>query len=235
MKKLISIVFALLTCGTSVAADEFLQFTHARFVEGDRSMQNLIEFPDLDGDIEITVTCAGHATAKGRLKNGRCSAPNDPSLKFTMAISRRFNASRLIPATVNGRAEEVDFQFVVIFKKEGETKSIDIYPHNMKNVDRLGLDYIGAQRYSVHPWPDRCGTLNRDDLIMEVAIVSALGQARDFDILAANFGLNATCREGFASYLKNGKWIPASYEGAFVESVWANPRISSSVPYKRQQ
>lgn len=225
----------VLSSGLGLAADEAPQFTHARFVEGDRSMQHLIKFPDIDFDAEVTVTCAGHATAKGRLKYARCSSPNDPDLKFTMAVSRRFNASRLTPAMVNGKVEEVDFQFSVVFRKDGESETLDVYPHNMKNVDRLGLDYVGAQRYSVHPWPTRCAGSTRDDLIMEVAIINELGVPRDFDILSASFGISAACREGFTTHLKNGRWIPALYNGEFVESVWANPRIKANVPYKRQQ
>jgi len=198
-------------------------------------MQNLIEFPDIDVDTEVKVTCTSHATAKGRLKQARCSAPNDPGLKFTMAVSRRFNSARLTPAMVNGKAEEVDFQFVVIFRKEGESESHSVYLHNMKNVDRLGLDYIGAQRYSIHPWPRRCGNFSRDDLLMEVAVVDKFGAPRDFDVLSTNFGISAACRDGFSTYLKSGRWIPALYNGEFVESMWANPRISAKVPYKRQQ
>ena len=234
--------FLLLTCSlllahsyTCLAAEEATQFTHARFVDGKRSMQNLIDFPDIDFDVEITVSCTGHATAKGRLRDARCSAPNDPDLKFTMAVSRRFNSTRLTPATVNGKKEEVDFQFVVIFRKEGEIESHNIYLHNMKNADRLGLDYIGAQRYSIHPWPRRCGDSPLPDLIMEVAVVDEHGTPREFEILSANFALSATCREGFSTHLENGRWIPALYDGQFTESVWANPRVNSDVNYKRQQ
>jgi hypothetical protein len=234
--------YLILTCSlllvpshTYLSAQEAPQFTHAMFIEGKRSMQNLIEFPDIEQDVEVRVTCTGHATAKGRLRDARCSAPNDPELKFTMAVSRRFNSARLIPATVNGKKEEVDFQFVVIFRKEGEIESHEIYLPNLKNVDRLGLDYIGAQRYSIHPWPRRCGDSPLDDLIMEVAVVDENGIPRDFDVLSANFALTAICREGFSTHLKNGRWIPASYDGAFTESVWANPRVNSSVRYRRQQ
>jgi hypothetical protein len=234
--------FSLLMCAfllahshVSLAAEETPQFTHAMFADGKRSMQNLIEFPNIGFDVEVTVTCAGHASAKGRLRGARCSAPNDPELKFTMAVSRRFNSTRLVPATVNGKKEEVDFQFAVIFRKEGEIESHSIYLHNMKNVERLGLDYVGAQRYSVHPWPRRCGDSPMADLIMEVAVVNDDGTPKEFDILSANFALTETCREGFSAHLKNGRWIPALSNGEFTESVWANPRINSSVRYKRQQ
>ena len=234
---LFTVTLAALPGATVVAADgaPTPSFTHTTFVQGDRSMQNLIDFPDVDIDTEVIVTCTSHATAKGRLKDGRCSSPGDPDLKFTMAVSRRFNSTRLIPATVNGKAEEVDFQFTVIFRKEGESEILDVYPHNMKNVDRLGLEYIGAQRYSPHPWPGRCGTNRFDEMIMEVAIVSALGKPTDVNVMAANFGLPASCREGFLTALRNGRWIPALYAGEFVDAVWANPRVIVKVPFKRQQ
>ena len=235
MKMAIAFCSLALACNASLGADSALQFTHANFVSGEKSMQNLVEFPEVDGDVDVTVTCTAHATAKGRLRDARCSSPTDPGLKFTMAVSRRFRSARLTPAFVNGKAEEVDFQFSVIFQRTGESETISVYPHNMKNVDRLGLDYIGAQRYSVHPWPGRCVDFTRDDLIMEVAIVNEMGVARDFDVLAANFGMSVACRDGFADHLKNGKWIPALYEGKYVESIWANPRIRSNSTFKRQQ
>lgn len=235
MKQVIAICSLVLACNASLGADSPLQFTHANFVAGTKSMQNLIEFPDVDGDVDVTVTCTAHATVKGRLRDARCSSPTDPGLRFTMAVSRRFKSTRITPAFVSGKTEEVDFQFSVIFKKIGESETISVYPHNMKNADRLGLDYIGAQRYSVHPWPSRCVDFTRDDLIMEVAIINEMGVPREFDVLAANFGMSVACREGFANHLQNGKWIPALYNGKFVESVWANPRIRSNSTFKRQQ
>jgi hypothetical protein len=238
MRNLLFTVTLVALPGAAVfAADEVStnSFTHAAFVQGGRSMKSLIDFPDIDFDTEVIVTCAGHATAKGRLKDARCSSPGDPELKFTMAVSRRFNSSRLIPATVNGKAEEVDFQFTVIFRKEGESETFDVYPHNMKNVDRLGLEYMGAQRYSPHPWPGRCGNKRFDEMVMEVAIISALGRPTDMNVMTANFGLSASCREGFLTALHKGRWIPALYDGEFVEAVWTNPRVIVNVPYKRQQ
>jgi hypothetical protein len=236
MKHLVVILALLFFSGSaSLAAEGPLQFTHANFVVGEKSMQNLIEFPDIVSDVDVTITCTAHATAKGRLKNARCSSPTDPDLKFTMAVSRKFRSARVTPATVNGKREEVDFQFSVVFKKKGESETIKVYPHNMKNVDRLGLDYIGAQRYSVHPWPNRCVDFTRDDLIMEVAIINELGVARDFDVMAANFGMSVACKDGFAAHLENGKWIPALHNGKFIESVWANPRINMRSTFKRQR
>ena len=224
--------------GAVFAADDdggIPTFTHAKFVEGDRSLMNLIEFPDIDFDVEITLMCNGHASAKGRLKLGKCSSPGDPDLLFTMSVSRVFNSLRMVPATVNGRAEEVDFQFVVIFEKAGEAESIDIYPNNQKNVDRLGLDYISAQRYSPHDLPGRCAGWRQDDLLIEAAIVEENGRPRDVNVMSASVGIPNSCRKGIISQLEDARWIPAMYQGQYVESVWINPIVLKVQDYKRQQ
>lgn len=229
------IATGLLLAGGMAQAQGDAPFTHANFVTGDRSMLNLIEFPDVDEDIEVNVTCIGLATAKGRLKEALCSAPNDPDLDFTMAVSRRFNASRLVPATVDGQIEEVDFQFIVAFKKEGDSETINVYPNNAKNNDRLGLDYLSAQRYSPYVWPTRCDSWGRKPLIMEVAIIDATGSPRDVNIVTAEDSIKVPCRSALISQLEDGRWIPASYNGQFVESVWINPIVQSRFAFKRQQ
>jgi hypothetical protein len=216
-------------------AESMPRFTHARFVDGDHSMKSLVEFPDIGFDVDVTVTCSGKATAKGRLRHAKCSSPNDPDLEFTMAVSRRFNSVRLVPATIDGRVEEVDFQFVVAFSKTGDTESIDLFLNNRKNVDRLGLDYISAQRYSPAVWPTRCAGWRLDDLIVEVAIVDATGHSRDVNVMSSTAGIPTSCRTGLINQLENGRWIPASYQGQYVDSVWVSPIILNRVGYKREQ
>lgn len=214
--------------------DAGTSYSHARFVSGKRALENLVDFPDVEIDGALTVTCSGRASAKGRLKDARCSSPQDPNLDFTLAVSRRFNATRLDPATVNGHTEEVDFQFTVIFERDEELEKITVYPNNQKNVDRLGLTYVSAQRYSPHQFPNRCRGWRQDDLILEVAIVEATGNPRDVDVMST-VGIPSRCRDAFLTQLKNGRWIPAMLDGKYVESVWVSPIVLSNVSYRRQQ
>ena len=230
-----ALLLGALAASMLATAQELPRFTHANFVEDERSMANLVEFPNVDGDIEVIVTCTGIASAKGRLQEAKCSAPNDPDLDFTMAVSRRFNAARLIPATVDGNPEEVDFQFVVHFKKEGDEERVNVYPNNSKNVDRLGLDYVSAQRFSPYVWPNRCGTWRREELILEVAIIDATGKPRDVDLVTAESSLRLNCKTALMNQLENGRWVPAGYKGQFVDSIWVNPIILNRMAYKRQQ
>ncbi|MDG2376055.1 MAG: hypothetical protein P8M18_06865 [Woeseiaceae bacterium] len=230
-----ALLLGALAASVLATAQELPRFTHANFVEGERSITSLVEFPDVDGNIEIIVTCTGIASAKGRLQEAKCSAPNDPDLDFTMAVSRRFNATRLIPATVDGNPEEVDFQFVVHFRKEGDEETVNVYPNNSKNVDRLGLDYVSAQRFSPYVWPNRCGTWRREELILEVAIIDATGKPKDVDLVTAESSLRLNCKAALINQLENGRWVPAVHKGQFVDSIWVNPIILNRMAYKRQQ
>ena len=230
-----ALLLSILAASPLSTAQEQSRFTHAIFVEGERSMANLVDFPDVDGDIEVVVTCTGIASAKGRLQEAKCSAPNDPDLDFTMAVSRRFNAARLVPATVDGNSEEVDFQFVVHFIQENDEQSVNVYPNNSKNVDRLGLDYVSAQRFSPYVWPNRCGSWRREELILEVAIIDTTGKPRDVDMITAESSLRTSCKSALINQLNDGRWIPASYKGQFVDSIWVNPIILNRMAYKRQQ
>jgi hypothetical protein len=210
-------------------------YTHAKFVDGKGSLRSLIEFPEVSGDIRIELMCYGRATALGRLQAGHCSSPDDPDLTFAMAVSRVFNSIRLVPATINGKAEEVDFQFTVVFRKETAANSIEIYLNNQKNVDRLGIDYISAQRFSPHPLPGRCDGWRQDALIIEAAIVTAEGRARETNVMSPTDDIRTSCKKGLLNQLGDARWIPALHQGQYVESVWVNPIIFSSVPYKREQ
>ena len=237
MKTLLKIAMLILLPAALVSAQEDTTptFSHARFVDGDRSIGNLVDFPRIDGDAEVAVICNGIATAKGRLDDAICSAPDDIDQKFTMAVSRRFRSTRLVPATIDGRAEEVKFQFTVVFKKQADTETVDVYLNNGKNVDRLGLDYVGAQLYSTHIWPTRCSGWTRDDLIIEAAVVQADGLPREVNVMSASVGLPPACSAGLTSQLEAARWIPASLEGRYVEAVWINPIVLSSVGFRREQ
>ena len=237
-----SLFFSVSTC-LLVSALAYSQettlnaLTPAQFVEGKRSMKNLVKFPRMKTDIDIQVMCMGEATSKGRLKESRCSAPDDPDLKFTMAVERKVKSARLTPAIVDGIPQDVDFQFLVHFKKENELESIEVYPNNGKNIDRLGVDYISAQRYSEYVWPSRCkqalGHMT-NDVIMQVAVVNRSGLATDSQILSAGGGLTPSCQAGLESQLANSRWIPAKRNGQTIDSVWVFPIVITSANFKRQ-
>jgi len=235
LKKPAMVMIALVYVLPTFAQQSESNYTHATFQPGKRSIENLIKFPKADLNGELAVICSSKATAKGRLRDARCSSPQDPDLKFTMAVSRRFNSSRVIPATVNGRKEEVDFQFTVVFSKVDGQENIFVRENNGKNIERLGNDYTSAQRYSPNPFPVRCSGWRRDDLIVEVAVVQKNGRAKAVEIMSSTAGADARCQDALETQLKNARWIPAKLDGEFVESVWVNPIVLNKLSFKREQ
>ena len=224
-------VLAMIAIDASVPAFA-ASFTSATFVEGKRSLRSLLKFPKVDGDVLVTVTCTSIGAANGRIREPKCSAANDPSQEFAIAVNRRAKSARIIPATVDGREEKVDFQFTVIFSKTGDAESIDVYVNNQKNLDRFGPDYISAQRYSPYELPDVCKERRAAFLILEVAVVSAEGAVKESDLHVDAVGIPNTCEVQLREITKSSRFIPAYYEGSPVESVWVNPWISTATDFR---
>ena len=207
-------------------------YTPATFEEGKRSLRSKLKFPKVDGDVSVTVTCTSIGAANGRIREAKCSAANDPTQKFAIAVNRRVKSARIIPATVDGREEKVDFQFAVVFTRTGETESINVYVNNQKNVDRFGPDYISAQRYSPYELPDACKERRAAFLILEVAVVSAEGVVTESDLQVDEVGIPNTCEVQLREITKSSRFIPAHHEGKPVESVWVNPWISTATAFR---
>lgn len=203
------------------------RFSHAGFVEGERSLDRQLVFPKSDGDIDVIVSCSGHATVKGRLSDIRCSSADDPGLKFSSSVSRRARSARVDPAVVDGEVREVDFQFSVRFRRQDGEETIETRLNNGNNTDRLGEHYIAAQRYSRHSWPSACNDLELrlQRLIVEVAIIDREGGARDANVISEVWHIAGPCQNALTDQIESGAWIPASLDGQFVESIWVNPII----------
>jgi len=223
------LVLSALDASNSVFA---ATFTPATFVEGKRSLKNLLDFPKIDGDVSVTVSCTSIGTANGRIREAKCSAANDPSQKFAIAVNRRAKSARINPATVDGRKEKVDFQFTVVFSRTAGEESIDVYVNNQKNTDRFGPDYISAQRYSPYELPDVCKERRLSFLILEVAVVTADGAVKESDLHVDSVGIPNTCEVQLREITKSSRFIPAFYEGSPVESVWVNPWIATATDFR---
>jgi hypothetical protein len=220
----ISIVTMLpMVCGAQDA--DPVDFRHAKFVDGDRSLGNRVRFPATAGDVDINVVCRGHSTAKGRLRNTICSAADDPNRDFVNAVSKRINSARLLPAMVDGEPQEVDFQFTVNFRRTGEEETISVYYNNGHNAERLGLDYFGAQRYSPHVWPAQCRQWPEAEVFIEAATIDASGSPRKVNAMGTRTRILESCRGALMRQLEAGRWIPAMKDGQFVGAVWMSPIV----------
>lgn len=221
----LAVVIALTGANISAAQDGEPAFTPARFVEGDRSLVNRIKFPKSDGDITVDVVCRGHATSSGRIRDVRCSSNENQDRDFAGAVRRRLNSSRVVPATVDGEPQDVDFQFTIVFERVGQEESISAYLNNGHNVDRLGRDYIGPQRYSPHVWPGACLSWRDNEVIIEIATIETDGRPREVDAVTTRSRMVETCGAALIRQLEDGRWIPAMKDGEFVDAIWMSPIV----------
>jgi len=206
----------------TVTADEF---TPAVFVAGKRLLENLIRFPNTDHDIDIIVACTSHGTKRGRVSEARCSSIDDPDGTFSRAASRRTGDARIEPGSVNGRKVDVDLQFNVVFTRNDKIESIAVYTNNRQNIERYGVEYTSAQRYSPHVRPAACSGGNDDVAILEMATVGVDGTPRNVGIYSGENNISPECKQGFLQQLETGHWIPAFHNGVPVESAWVNSWI----------
>lgn len=227
-------LLTLVGLGASAVGDDAAveSFTSANFVEGERSLKNLIRFPKVKGDLSIVVTCTSIGTAKGRIQEAKCSAADDPKQKFAIAVSRRTKSARITPATVAGKNEQVDFQFSVIFTRTGEAETIAVYTNNRKNLDRFGPDYVSAQRYSPYELPDVCKERRASYLILEIAVVTKEGTVKESDLHVDSIGIVKVCETSLREITKSSRFVPAFHDGSPVESIWVNPWIATAIEYR---
>ncbi len=207
-------------------------FSSANFVEGERSLKNLIKFTKVKGDLSIVVNCTSIGSAKGGIRDAKCSATDDPSQKFAIAVSRRTRSARITPAIVDGKNEQVDFQFKVVFIRTGETETIDVYANNRKNLDRFGPDYVSAQRYSPYELPDVCKERRASFLILEIAVVTKEGRVKESDLHVDSIGIAKVCETSLREITRSSRFVPAFHDGSAVESIWVNPWIATAIKYR---
>ena len=215
-------IIALNVGGSIAVADDGVASspTSANFVEGKRSLRNLIRFPKVKGDLSIVVNRTNIGTAKGRIQDAMCSATVDPSQKFAIAFNRKANSARIRPATVNGRKEQVDFQCSGVFTGAGDAETINVYTNNRKNLDWFGPDNISAQRYSPYELPDLCQERRTSYLILEVAVVTKEGTVKESDLDVDSIGIAKDCETRLRKITKSSRFIAAFHEGLPVVVLW---------------
>ena len=83
--------------------------TPANFIDSPRSLQNRIQFPKLNDDLEVTVTCAARLDALGEFANNYCWRTGDINYGFINVINRAARDARIAPARLDGVAAPVWF------------------------------------------------------------------------------------------------------------------------------
>ncbi len=223
----VSALFILTLCASSgweisAIAEESLSFSPAKFVEGEKSLRNLIRFPKVDRNLMVLLTCYGEVSARGRISRNRCSSAKDPDLVFSRAVETAARGARLSPAMLNGKNKKVWLQFTVIFLKNGETEDVGVYHNIRNNLSKYGLHYIGAQRIALREFPKTCRT-NRDWFALGRITIAIDSSPRDFELDPESKNIPLGCHDSIKNRMLTAKYIPAFHQGMPVESIYSEP------------
>lgn len=209
----------------------------ARFVEGDQSLQELIEFPDVEDDVFADVYCRASILADGRVSSNNCFPSDNVDQSYRIAVERALTSARLTPAIINGEPHPVSLRYRVVFFRKGGAAEVGVYSNWGRDVDRFGLDYEAPQRYTHFYLPRACRPNYRTMAIVLTMTIGTAGELAS-KIVDESSGviLRRHCVGMIKDILEKAKYIPARHDGRKVEAthfeVWGPyDQIRVNQPY----
>jgi len=214
-------VYLLLFFSILFSAHTLADRLPANFNTEDKSLNQIIKFPDIKGDISTTINCSGVIQKNRKIKFFSCFKNQPGDEVYIYEIYKAFKKARFNPAQINGKKEEVLVQFRIFFKSEDNNNSINVI-NNLgykENVDAYGINHIGAQRIiGAETWQKHCPKFNQYNLLTKTHVNSE-GSASNASIHDyKGIKISQTCNNWILSTLNSSKYIPAISGDIFVPS-----------------
>ena len=217
------LLVAVFSSGTALAETAF---TPADFSTGDKSLGNLIEFPELRGDASVTISCLGLLSGRGKFDQHACYQRNPGDETFIAPIYKAVKKARLKPASYAGRQVDVVFQYRVKFVKAGDEQTLNFVanPGYEENVDAYGPEHIAAQRLMhKETWQNSCPQQTKF-LVLARANVDYDGRPSAVSIDHADgIAITPRCEAALVQNLLDSRFIPAFADGEAVPSTFVEP------------
>lgn len=189
---------------TASAAD----FVPAAPAEGTRSLQNLVSFPDTEGDLMLIVRCDARLSKIGQVETNHCFMKDNSKSAFERAVATAIFRAKFTAARRDGRRVPVYYQYSVVFEKKNDLKTIIVFPYHVWSAEQFGVLDSGPQRYTESGRWKGCG---RGILLWISMTIDEQGIPRDVGIRGdADHG---RCGEMLMKLAASGKFIPAMRGG----------------------
>ena len=206
----VPVLFVLLATALSIADEQAVlpAMTPANFNDSPRSLQNRIQFPKIKEDLAVTITCGARLDQLGEFANNYCWSSVEKMQGLIKSINRAARDARITAATVNGVSASVWFQYSVEFRKDGDNETISVFPNWGLNREFYGTDYIGPQLYNAVPDSMNC---NRNQSFNVAMYIDADASIHDPEVISGE--PTDQCRDQFANFVKNARFMPAHHNG----------------------
>jgi hypothetical protein len=219
----IFILFMSLLPAVANAQDSF-QPAHFGHEEEDRRLLNRIGFPDIKGDVSVTLNCFTQLETSGKMTSTICLIKDQFDSPFAASVSAAEKKARMTPAQINGEKVQVFVQFRTEFKSKGEDRTIKIIlnPGYPENVAAYGEDHVAAQRVigGKEPWQKACPRAAKYAVYAK-AYVGEDGRSDNPSIEHAGGVIpTATCQEAIMETILASTYVPAMTDGVAVPSTF---------------
>ena len=197
--------------------------TLARFIDGEHSLQNLIEFPDVEGDVSLILNCELSVYPSGGITRNRCFPSEGVDPSFRKAVSAAAKLARASPAIVDGKARPVHLYYRVLFFQKDGTAEVGVFSNWGHDVDKYGISYEAPQRYSHYRMPNKCRYLLRGALLLSTVLIGKDGTLTSDVVFVPQLDRTPDqrkCANGIKALLEKAKYIPGHYAGTPVEATF---------------
>lgn len=222
-KTITSVLLILLaaTWASDARTEEKASRSLARFVEGERSLQNLIEFPEADGDVMVNLRCLAVIDVTGKIPFNHCYTAENEYRPYERAVTNAARSARAVPASAEGRKWEVELYYQVLFVKQGERKGVFVLPNWGFESEDYGLAYSGPQRYK-DPLAGLTGCERSGQAFPFMATIKVGGdgttQGKVSIDEAGSVSPRRDCVDGIQAYHDASGYIPGEFEGQPIEA-----------------
>lgn len=221
---MIALVAASLTFAVSLSmADER---EPAATSEDEKALLKVLPFPDIKGDFERAVSCAGIVKTNGKMEGGGCYVVQPGDEVYAQAVAQGLKKARWMPASIDGEKVDVYLQYRVLFVQKGEDRRIGLLlnPGYEENVEAYGAQHVGAQRILTREeWQKVCPNYTRFSVLAR-AHVSFEGVPSSVSVSeGAGLPISENCREAIAETIRTSIYIPALADGEPVPSTYTEP------------
>ena len=200
--------------------------TLARFVDGDDSLQKLIEFPVVDDDVAMIVFCLARVRKSGDIVRNHCFPSENVDQSFRDAIDTAVKSARASPATVDSKARSVRLYYHVnFFQKDGATE-VGVHSNWGVDVDKYGLSYEAPQRYTDAIFPQFCSFMDIESGHVAM-VIGTDGTVKGDVALELGDGNDVNrCENSIKNTYRNFKYIPGHQDGRPIEATFVEAWVN---------
>lgn len=226
----LAVLLALSSCAVTSSGQELPEKSSvgsdlARFDDGDQSLEKLIDFPSIDGDVLAKVSCIAYIIGSGQIHGNTCFQSEDQNPSFRKAVEKAIRSAEATPAIVNGKPRSTHLVYRVVFWRKNDLAEVRVYSNWGHDVARLGPEYEAPQRYTKFFFPRACDPYSAGVGFTSTMVIGADGNlASDVEVNPiGKKGYPRSCISSIGSLHEQAKYIPGTHNGRPVEATLVEP------------